>query len=67
MLIPTDIFHTRRVRWLFRKQLRHTGVQVLVEAVPVREYQQQDWWRHEQGLVAFQNEVLKSLYYHLKY
>ncbi len=67
VIIPTDIFHTRRVRWLFRKQLKSTGAQVTVDAVPVREYTQTNWWRHEQGLVAFQNEVLKSIYYHVKY
>ena len=43
------------------------GVQILVEAVPGREYQQEDWWRHEQGLVAFQNEVLKFGYYWVRY
>src|SRR5262249_39154093 len=47
LIIPTDIFHTRRVRWVFHKQLKSTGVQVTVEAVLVREYQQADWWRHE--------------------
>jgi uncharacterized SAM-binding protein YcdF (DUF218 family) len=67
IIIPTDPFHTRRVRWLFCKQLKGTGVQVIVEAVPVREYTQGDWWRHEQGLIAFQNEAVKSIYYHLKY
>ena len=67
VIIPTDVFHTRRVRWLFRKQLEDLGVQVMVQAVPVREYKTEDWWRHEQGIVAFQNEVLKHLYYRLKY
>ena len=67
LIIRTDVFHTRRVRWLFRKQLKGTGVALTVEAIPVREYTVADWWRHEQGLVAFQNEVLKSVYYHLKY
>lgn len=67
MIIPTDVFHTRRVRWLFRKQLKDLGVQVLVQAVPVREYKTQDWWQHEPGIVAFQNEVLKYFYYRLKY
>jgi len=67
LIVPTDVFHTRRVRWLFRKQLKGTGVALTVEAIPVREYTVADWWRHEQGLVAFQNEVLKSVYYHLKY
>jgi uncharacterized SAM-binding protein YcdF (DUF218 family) len=67
LIIPTDIFHTRRVRWMFHKQLKGTGVALTVEAVPVREYTQGDWWKHEQGIVAFQNELVKSLYYHLKY
>jgi uncharacterized SAM-binding protein YcdF (DUF218 family) len=67
VLIPTDVFHTRRVRWAFSKQLKGSGVAVSVEAIPVREYTVADWWRHEQGLVAFQNEVLKMGYYWLKY
>lgn len=67
MIIATDVFHARRVRWLFRKKFKGTGVQVLVRAVPVREYTTEDWWRHEQGIVAFQNEVLKFGYYVFKY
>jgi len=67
ILIPTDIFHTRRVRWVFGKALRSTGIQVQVQAVPVREYAQTNWWQHEQGIVAFQNELLKYAYYRMKY
>ena len=67
VIIPTDIFHTRRVRWLYHKELKNTGIQVSVDAVPVREYTARDWWRNEHGVVAFQNEVLKFAYYWLKY
>jgi uncharacterized SAM-binding protein YcdF (DUF218 family) len=67
VIIPTDIFHTRRVRWLYRKELKNTGIQVRVEAVPVREYTARDWWRNEYGIVSFQNEVLKCAYYKIKY
>ena len=67
LIIPTDVFHTRRVGWLFRKQLRDAGVHVMVQAVPVREYTVSAWWQRELGLVAFQNEVLKLAYYRLKY
>jgi uncharacterized SAM-binding protein YcdF (DUF218 family) len=67
VIIPTDIFHTRRVRWLYRKELNNTGIQVRVEAVPVLEYTARDWWRSEHGVVAFQNEVLKFVYYRIKY
>ena len=67
VIIPTDIFHTRRVHWLYAKELKGTGIQVEIEAVPVREYTTTDWWQHEQGVIAFQNEVLKFAYYRLKY
>jgi len=67
LIIATDVFHSRRVRWLFRKQLKGLGIQVLVRAVPVREYTTDNWWRKEQGIVAFQNEVLKYAWYRLKY
>jgi uncharacterized SAM-binding protein YcdF (DUF218 family) len=67
VIIPTDVFHTRRVRWLYRKELRSTGITTEIEAVPVHEYEVKDWWQHEQGVIAFQNEVLKYAYYRIKY
>jgi uncharacterized SAM-binding protein YcdF (DUF218 family) len=67
IIIPTDLFHTRRVRWLFHKQLKGTGATVTVRAVALTEYTASDWWTHEEGLIAFQNEVVKSVYYHFKY
>jgi hypothetical protein len=42
-------------------------VQVEIEAVPVHQYSAEDWWQHEDGVVAFQNEVLKYAYYRLKH
>lgn len=67
VLIPTDVFHTRRVRWLYGKELKGTGIRVAIEAVPVHEYAVSNWWQREQGVVAFQNEVLKYAYYRVKY
>ena len=67
VIVPTDLFHTRRVRWLFRKELKGTGAHVLVDAVPDVAYSTDDWWHREEGVVAFQNEVIKYLYYRIKY
>ena len=39
----------------------------MVRAVAPTKYVAGDWWQHEAGLIAFQNEVIKSAYYHLKY
>ena len=65
VIIVTDVFHSRRVHWLFGKQL--PAIRVAVDATPVREYSVRDWWANDQGVISFQNEVLKYAYYRLKY
>jgi uncharacterized SAM-binding protein YcdF (DUF218 family) len=67
IIIPTDLFHTRRVRWIFRKELRGTNTEIHVVAVNLRNYEIKDWWWHEQGVIDFQNEIIKSVYYWCKY
>lgn len=67
VVIPTDIFHARRVRWIFRKELRDTKTEIHVVGVKPLRYSDKDWWQHEEGLIAFQNEIIKSLYYRFKY
>jgi uncharacterized SAM-binding protein YcdF (DUF218 family) len=67
LLITTEIFHTRRVRWLFRKRFRGTGTEIRVVAAQPREYAATNWWKNEQGLINFQNEWVKFPYYWAKY
>ncbi len=67
LLIVTELFHTRRVSWLFRKAFRHTPVQVTVVAACPQDYGPTNWWQHEQALVNFQNEWVKLPYYWLKH
>ncbi|MGA9452519.1 MAG: YdcF family protein [Verrucomicrobiia bacterium] len=67
IIIPTDPFHTRRARWVFGRELENTKTEIHVVAInPVR-YQVKDWWRHEEGVIAFQNEAIKYLYYRFEY
>ena len=67
ILIPTEAIHTRRVRWVFEKVLAGSGCRVIINALENPEYGAHDWWMSEAGLIAVQNEVLKYLYYRLKY
>jgi len=67
IIIATDVFHTRRAGWMFRKELGPAGIRVEVDAVPVREYTLAGWWTNDLGMVAFQNELLKYAYYRVKY
>jgi DUF218 domain len=67
VIIPMDIFSTRRVRWVFTRELAPAGIRVTVLAATPLEYGVDDWWQHEEGVISFQNEVIKLIYYHLRY
>lgn len=67
LIVPTDIFHTRRVQWIFEKVLRGTGVEVCVTAIDPIRYSPHNWWQREEGLSAFQLETIKLLYYWARY
>jgi uncharacterized SAM-binding protein YcdF (DUF218 family) len=69
VIIPTDLFPTRRVRWTFQQEVASasTGVRVIVHAIKPRAYGLDDWWRDERGLIDFQNEVIKFFYYRLNH
>jgi uncharacterized SAM-binding protein YcdF (DUF218 family) len=67
LLVIGDLFQTRRARWLFQKQLEETGVQVIILSAPPLEYDATNWWRHEEGLISFQNELIKYALYRVKY
>lgn len=67
IIIPTDPFHTRRARWVFNRELRGLKTQVYVVPVDPVRYQTRDWWRNEEGVIAFQNEAIKYIYYRLVY
>jgi uncharacterized SAM-binding protein YcdF (DUF218 family) len=67
-IIPTEIFPARRVSWMFRREFSGTGVRIEVPSFdPARLYTRADWWKTEDGVISFQNEILKYIYYRLKY
>ena len=67
IVIPIDMFSTRRVRWIFQRVLGPEGIYAVVHAVAPSWYNADDWWRHHVGRTDFRNEVLKLAYYRWKY
>jgi uncharacterized SAM-binding protein YcdF (DUF218 family) len=67
VVIPTEIFSSRRVRWIMQRVLDGTGAKIEIQALERPDYSGDDWWRNEKGIIDFQNEVLKYVYYRLKY
>jgi uncharacterized SAM-binding protein YcdF (DUF218 family) len=67
IIVPTEVFSSRRVKWMMERALSGSGTQVRVPALESYEYQRDEWWRKEQGLIAFHNEIIKYVYYRVKY
>jgi uncharacterized SAM-binding protein YcdF (DUF218 family) len=66
--IPTEGFSARRVRWIFQHMFAGTSVTIEVPSFnPPTEYTSAEWWKTDTGIISFQNEVLKYLFYRLKY
>jgi uncharacterized SAM-binding protein YcdF (DUF218 family) len=66
IIVPTDIFATRRLRWTLHHVFGDNAA-ILVPAVNPPDYLRDNWWKDEHGVIGFQNEVLKYLYYRLKH
>lgn len=66
-IIVTSAFHTRRARWIFRKLLPEDRFKVMMSATPDPKYNERNWWRSEDGLIACNNEYLKLAYYWFHY
>jgi uncharacterized SAM-binding protein YcdF (DUF218 family) len=58
---------TARARWSFRKALAGSGVDVRAAAVPDPGVDVTNWYRSDEGLVAYFRETLLTLYYRLSY
>jgi len=67
IIVPTDLFHTRRVSWIFGKELDEAGIGVNVQAIKQPNYTRANWWQNMDGRAAFISEILKYLFYRVRY
>lgn len=65
-IVVTSLFHTRRVRKVFKKNKKQSGIEAIIIGAPSSTYDETAWWKSEQGLIAVNNEYLKLFYYWLK-
>jgi DUF218 domain len=66
IIIPTEIFSARRMQWIFNREFAGSSVRVEIPSFAPN-YTPTEWWKSEAGMIAFQNEVMKYIYYRLKY
>ncbi|MDB4949806.1 MAG: hypothetical protein JWM27_2455 [Gemmatimonadetes bacterium] len=59
VIVVTNGFHSRRARWLLRRALAGTGVELVMHPVPAPGVPERGWWRTEAGLLTYVDEYLK--------
>ena len=66
IIVPTEIFSTRRVRWMLHRVFPSDFV-IRIAALDPSVYSRADWWKDNNGISDFKIEFLKYLYYIVKY
>jgi uncharacterized SAM-binding protein YcdF (DUF218 family) len=67
IIIVSDKFHTSRVNKVFRKFFKNEGIDIIISGSPSSVFNEQEWWKSEEGLIAINNEYIKHIYYFIKY
>ena len=52
---------------MFEREFAGRAVRIEVPSFEPPEYTRAEWWKTAEGLIAFQNEVIKYIYYRLRY
>ena len=66
IIVPTEIFSTRRVRWMLHRVFPPDFV-IRIAALDPSVYSRSDWWKGNNGRSALEIEFLKYLYYIVRY
>ena len=66
IIVPTEIFSTRRVHWTLHRVFPPDFV-IRIAALDRPVYSRTDWWRDNHGISAFELEFVKYLYYIIRY
>ncbi len=66
VILLTSLYHTRRARNVFEKEFKNSGVKFIVRGAKSSRFDEYKWWQSEDGLIAMNNEMVKSVYYIFK-
>lgn len=67
IVIVSSYFHTARVNSVYKKVFRDSNIKTCIRGAYSVRFDEKQWWKSEEGLIAFQNEMIKTIYYYFKY
>ena len=62
ILVLTSDYHTRRARWNLRRQLEGLELEMRMVSAPDPRFSSRDWWRSEEGMIAYTQEYVKFVH-----
>lgn len=66
IIILSSKIHCRRVRSVFADKFEKANIQIIYRGAKSSIYDELNWWKKEEGLIAINNEWMKTFYYWLK-
>lgn len=63
VIIVSSLLHTRRAREVFHEKLHSAGIELIMHGAPSSRFDEMQWWKSEEGLIAVNNEWIKQFYY----
>lgn len=67
IIVVSTYFHTARVKRVYTKNFAGSEITIIVRGAKSVHYDENLWWKSEEGLIAFNNEWLKTLYYFINH
>ena len=65
--IVTTAFHTARARWIFQRILSNQKIDIRAAAAKDPNFDESNWYQNEEGLIFYFNELIKTIYYRMRY
>jgi uncharacterized SAM-binding protein YcdF (DUF218 family) len=59
-------FHTKRIKNTFSEKFKEAGLELTIFGAPSSVYEENYWWKNEEGLIFVNNEYIKIMYYWAK-
>jgi len=67
IIVLSSKIHCRRVRSVFAEKFENANIQIIYRGAKSSIYDELNWWEKEEGLIAINNEWMKTLYYWIKF
>lgn len=67
IIVLSSKIHCRRVRSVFADKFERANIQIIYRGAKSSIYDEMNWWKKEEGLIAINNEWMKTFYYWAKH